>query len=566
MNRLIRGGIALVIASLALLFMPNLPGLSVWNVLYLFGCGVAYFLVVWLALPRIDGRKLKYTLPLGGFFGLCTSFGAEFFTKDSLDLTALGVADKLLTAICTGLVYTALAVLIFSVFPRGKLSSINGRKMFLLAWGVILVCWLPCYIAYYPGIFSYDIPTQLLGISRGTLTTDHPLLHTLFAWGCFSIGKAIHSYTLGAAIYSTVQMVALGAAFAWVVAELKQPILRFGALAWFALIPIHPLFAVNATKDVLFSACIIVFLLLVKKVAEDPGRLKQPLFWCAFVASVVVMALMRNTGIYVFAVFIPFFVWSVPRFRWQAIVLCLTCLLFFWGSGKVLNTTLGVYNGRITESLSVPLQQIACCAKKEKLTEEELKEVERYIPPEVWKNYNSRLADNVKNDADRSAIKQDFVGLAKLWLRLGIKHPKQYVEAFMGMNVGYWYPEAQYPDPMIWHEYIETKIKNMDEIVVEDRNLWPPMRKFYNNIALGKAEDFPPLDLLMKPGLYCWATLCLFVLALYHRNRKAMLVLAFLLLSWALQLLSPIALLRYAYPFITAVPLSLSCFSKETFQ
>lgn len=549
--------ISLAVSVMALFSLRPAPEFHIWNLLYLLGCGVFYFAAVWFALPRLDNRKAKYCIPLGLFFGLCTAIGAEYFTTDQLDLSVTGLAAKFYTVVSMGLVYTALAVLMFSVAAKDSQKQITGKRMFCIALGVILICWLPCYIAYYPGIFAYDIPTQLYGISHGTLTTDHPLLHTLIAWACFSLGKVLGSYTLGGGIYSLVQMLLLAASFAAVVAYLKPPILRWCSLCWFALLPIHPLFAVNATKDVLFAACTIVFLLLLAELIRNPNRLNTPWFWLAFSVAVVAMSLMRNTGIYVFFVFIPFLVITFRGRRWKTLGLCLLCLVLFFGSRSILNTTLHVQEGRVTEVLSVPLQQIARCAKAGILTEDELKEVERYLPEETWKKYQSRLADEVKNNADRAAIKEDPIGLIRLWFRLGFKHPKQYIEAFMGMNVGYWYPDAEYPDPMIWHSYIETHIKDIRGIKVEDRNLWPAMRSFYNNVALGKAEALPPLALLMKPGLYCWITLCLLALALYRRNRTAGLILCFLTLSWLLQLLSPIALLRYAYPFMTAVPLSL---------
>lgn len=558
-KRLIGGAVAAVPGLLGLLctFGLNARKEQLWELLALPLAAGLFFLLGWLAWPRITRRKLKYALPLGVFFGLCNALGADFFLDDQLDPSPEGFLLKLGAVLGLGFVYGAVAVLILSVPPMKQESRISGPRMFWLAWGVLLLCWLPCYIAFFPGIFAYDIPTQLRGISEGYLTTDHPILHTLIAWGCFSLGNKISSYTLGAALYSLVQTLALSAAYSAVVAFLRRPALRWGSLAWFALLPIHPLFAVNATKDVLFAACTILFLLPVLLLLRCSEYLKKPWFWAWFLGAAVAMALMRNTGIYVFIVFVPGLLLLLPRRRWMALGLCLLCIGGFFGSRSALNSAVGVQEGRFTETLSVPLQQIARCAQQGVLTDEELAQVEKYIPEGIWQTYHSRLADYIKNEIDRETIQQDPAGLIRLWVRLGLRYPGQYIEAFMGMNVGYWYPDAEYPDPGMWHDYIEARIKNLGPVLTpEDPELWPACREFYQQIAAGAAEKLPAVDLLLKPGIYCWATVCLLALALYRRNRSAGGVLVFLLLSWLLQLLSPIALLRYVYPMMAALPLA----------
>ncbi len=569
-NRILRAGLSAAAAALGLwgFICSRRTEVFLWtfgNIALLLFLAGAFFGLCYLAFPRITARRLKYTLPLGAFFGLCTACGCELFLQDRLLWSWGGLLEKGLITIGLGGIFTAALLLLFSCTFSKKAQALSPKKLFFISWGAIFICWLPCFIAFYPGILAYDIPTQLAGISEGTLTADHPLLHTLLAWGCFSLGKAIRSYTLGAALYSLVQMLALSASFAGVVAFLRKkgsaPILPWGALAWFALLPIHPLFAVNATKDVLFAACTIGVLLLIARLLQQPERLTRPWFWVVYIFAVVAMALMRNTGIYVFLVFIPVLVFLLPRRRWAALALCLLCVVGFYGGRAALNQALRVQEGRFTEMLSVPLQQMARCAYDGLLSQEDLRELEQYLPEEVWKNYHSRLADPVKNFADREAISKEPMKVVSLWLRLLFKHPAAYIDAFLGLNVGYWYPESPYPDPRIWHAYIETNSKEISAAIsVTDPELWPQGRAFYQSIAKGSFQELPLLDLLFKPGIYFWAVLSLLGLSLYHRNRTAGGLLVFLLLSWLLQLLSPIALLRYAYPLMTATWLAPGCF------
>ncbi|MBQ8005910.1 MAG: hypothetical protein IJ303_06335, partial [Clostridia bacterium] len=524
------------------------------NILSLTLTFLAFFAIYFFALPLINRKVLRYSIPIGLFWGLCNACGSEIFQNDCLDYSLFGIAEKALLTISIGMVSIAAVTLILQRLPdfitaknRPQLSPL---AVFFISWGVILVCWIPCYIAFFPGIFAYDIPTQLRGISQGTLTADHPLLHTIIAWVCMVAGKSISSYTLGAAFYSLFQMLALSASFAACVAFLRRRGASFVwqalSLAWFAFTPIHPLFAVNATKDVLFAACTVVYLLITAELLSQPEKcLKSVPFWIGYILSVVVMALMRNTGIYVFIVFIPILVALLPGRRLLALALVVVCATSFFTTQTVLNHVLDVKEGRLTETLSVPLQQVARCAYDGVLNEQELAEVERFIPKEVWENYSSRLADPVKNEISQETIKNDLMEFMRLWIKLAFRHPGSYIDAFFGLNIGFWYPDMQYPDARTFHQYIETHIKWVnDEIVIEDRNLWPAARSFYQSISTEtKFESIPIVALIFKPGIYFWLTICLFGASLFYRKRVAGGILAFLMLSWLLQLLSPIALL-----------------------
>ena len=544
---------------------------KILSLLFIFALFVAIY---YFAFPLIHSKVFRYSIPIGLFWGLCTTCGSEVFRNDCLNYSFSGIAESVFFTISIGMVSIAAVALILQWLPvfivaknRQRLSSL---AVFFFSWGLILLCWLPCYIAFLPGIFAYDIPTQLRGISQGTLTADHPLLHTIIAWSCMVLGKAVSSYTLGAVFYSLLQTLALSASFAACVAYLRwrgaSLVLQAVSLAWFAFTPFHPLFAVNATKDVLFAACTVGYLLITAELLSQPEKyLKSVPFWLCYILSLIVMALMRNTGIYVFLAFIPILVALLPGRRLLALVLGIVCAVSFFTTQTVLSGVLDVKEGRFTETLSVPLQQVARCAYDGVLNEDELAEVERFIPKEVWEKYSSRLADPVKNEIDRENLKDDFEGFMRLWIKLAFRHPGSYLDAFLGLNIGFWYPDMQYPDARTYHRYIETSIKSInDEIVIEDYNLWPAVRTFYYSFSLEtKFESIPIVALVFKPGIYFWATICLFGASLFYKKRVAGGILAFLLLSWLLQLLSPIALLRYAYPLMAALPVAGGCFAEK---
>ena len=131
----------------------------------------------------------------------------------------------------------------------------------------ILFCWLPCWLAYYPAIYSYDGEPQLIQYTTHTFNNHHPIFHTLFLGGCYSAGKFLRAHGIpidGMALYALLQMICL----AWSMAKCVQFLAsrRIGkpylllTFLWFAFFPVHPLMAVSTTKDTLFTAFLLLFL------------------------------------------------------------------------------------------------------------------------------------------------------------------------------------------------------------------------------------------------------------------------------------------------------------------
>ena len=55
----------------------------------------------------------------------------------------------------------------------------SDKKYCLKVFGFQLACWTPIFLAYYPGLFTYDVAAQIPQ-QMGSYTTHHPLLHTIY--------------------------------------------------------------------------------------------------------------------------------------------------------------------------------------------------------------------------------------------------------------------------------------------------------------------------------------------------------------------------------------------------
>lgn len=65
----------------------------------------------------------------------------------------------------------------------GQQLQRGWKKLFqspILRYAIILfLCWLPVFLAVYPGFFAYDATEELQEVLTGQYVTRHPLLHVL---------------------------------------------------------------------------------------------------------------------------------------------------------------------------------------------------------------------------------------------------------------------------------------------------------------------------------------------------------------------------------------------------
>ena len=110
--------------------------------------------------------------------------------------------------------------------PQPDRQPRTGRpawQIWLCSTVLILLGWIPVFLAYYPSVFAYDAEGQLYQVLAHDYSTHHPLLHTLFLGAFFRLGGSLPgSYPAGLAIHSFVQMLLRAAAFGYSLAWLEN--------------------------------------------------------------------------------------------------------------------------------------------------------------------------------------------------------------------------------------------------------------------------------------------------------------------------------------------------------
>lgn len=517
-------------------------------------------------------RRMMIAVPLAWLFGLLLVLGRQIDVYDAFTWNFQQVVLLLGKSAAAGVVFFLAIMLLFWWCDQPHLEKASWgildrivqkeRLLFFLCWAVFFISFLPALLAYWPGIFAYDFTTQINQACNRQMTDHHPILHTLICYTFLNIGKQGNDCTTGALCYSVFQMLCLSGAFAYsIVFMVKKRVPCHWVLitaGFFLLLPIHPLFAINATKDVLFTAAFMLLFLFTIDLFEDPDQFfHTPWRWLRYEASALLMCLLRNTGIYVMLVFFLCAVVLCKKYRIGLAITGAACILLCLIAAQALAAATDAVPGNKVEMVALPIQQVARSYHdhKDRFTQEELETLYELIPEEHLDQYTSRLADSVKNGIGWNL--RGALSFAQLWLKKMPVCLDSYLDSFLGMTEGFWYPWMDYPDSRIYHTYIETNIKDiMDNYVITRTSQSVAAYRFYETIASGSgAEQWPVVSLLFHPGTYAWLLFLAIGTAIYKKQTKLREPLLLLFLSWGVLLLSPIALLRYAYPLVVTVPI-----------
>ena len=97
--------------------------------------------------------------------------------------------------------------------------------------------------------------------------------------------------------------------------------------------------------------------------------------------------------------------------------------------------------------LSIPLQQIARVEKyhKDSLDINTIYQINKFFNVEnIGEKYNPVLSDPVKTEFKNEVFKDNKIEFVKLWGKLLLRYPKDYIESFISNSYGYYYPEAKH--------------------------------------------------------------------------------------------------------------------------
>lgn len=512
-----------------------------------------------------DRRLLGCASALGVIYALFTVLGRELKAYSELQSSFWALAGQF---VLFAALYTLAAALVFSLFKAQNGRAAKKETLFdritgngFVVFVLLLVCWIPVWLAFWPGHFSADSLTQFDTYYNETPYAHHPLLHTALLGACMTTGINLHPEgyaTWGLAIYCGVQMVLLAACIAYGCWWLR----RRGAPVWarltvtllFAIGPFYAPWAFCAQKDVLFAALVLVFCLQV----VDLWRFGvKPVRVILFVIIAVLMMLLRNNGVYALALAIPFGIWWAQKGkRVKTAVLLILCAAMYLAVNEGAIYLMEAEKGSRVEMLSVPLQQMARTLREDpdaiELDEDGVLET-LYGDTQPAEIYHSQISDPVKWAVDYDALDESIPALLALWAKMLPSHLDTYAEAFLIQNLPYFMP---YSD-MLYN--FDMTVHQSEWFPIEQHSYLPRLREVY--LQYDQTLSFmgiPGTRLLSDTAFFVWLCLAGFLYAIYSRQYGCMTAFAFLIGIWITCLLGPVALMRYMLGLFYAVPVLLT--------
>lgn len=530
----------------------------------------------------IKERKFKYIC----FFWFIISI--QFIIGSNLQIKGYsinGIKDAIISLFKIIFLSTIFIVLHYSIIKliekvkkeknnenKIDISEKNKKYNWLKYFLIIMICWFPILLAFYPAIISYDGGYQIRDyFFRGEIA-HHPVIITTLYTAFYKFGlDFFQSPTKGMFLFSIFQMTFMALVFSYVVKiieESDKKWLRNISLIFYALFPYNQLFSIMTTKDVLFAGLMIVFIIKLYKMLVEKYKISDYIF---LIIVGVLMLLSRNNSIFTLKISLPFILLILIKDK-QNIIKIISVFLITIFLYQTINNSLHTSIGKVNDEGSLriaPFSQAVAKLVDEKeneLTEDEKEKITYYFKDykKLAEVYKSNIADSavyMTNGKNVTNNKKEFFEF--MW-QLGKKYPIIFIDSFLNTIRGYWYINDNSFNK-IWNEERPETIGTLELYcfpigrgkysVVEESKL-PNLKKCYQQLFCeNKYMEIPILYVLFQPAIYFYITLANLLYSIYKKDKNKLVISVFLFIYFASCFMAHCAIVRYIYPIIVNVPI-----------
>lgn len=451
--------------------------------------------------------------------------------------------------------------------PLGQ--TLFERHAFAAPFLVILVCYLPYIVAFFPGTVHWDALWQLNqfeGVWKWT--THHSPFSTLIMGGCMRTGMALGSGNIGLFIYSCSQMllsVAIIASAFVLMRDLKTPYsIRFCALLFWALYPVFPIYAITLSKDPSFAYAFLLYVLLLIRLVVSPDTFRSKRRYpVLFALSILLVCLLRSNGLAVIVLsgIVTLMCLQGKKLRLQSAAcyaLPLALALIF---SNVIVPALGIESAGITEAMSIPLQQTARIATTcDDTPQEEIDVIDKVIDYALIKAaYLPEKSDGAKSIIRANVADGDWSAYLKVWAKQLLRHPIVCIEATLNNMYGYIYPDRmEWLDGLGYYDIHHSEGVDFDLYKLHFIDSLSQVRYRLQTFAM-HVHNTPALGMLYSCGMHTWLLLICIAGVIASKRYRLLGTLAPAALIVLVCFASPVnAYIRYMFPVMICLPLSVA--------
>lgn len=395
-------------------------------------------------------KDLRFAIPLGAVMALGSVIGSKI-DLDERVFSSIGAVDLIYMIFLIPFFTSILLLLFFSLgavtltgtaqkdeaFSKSKIIKKCSCYM-----AVMLICWLPYFLTYFPGgIGNDDFESISMCLGLIPWTNHHPVFFTALM-NVFIKLFGNSSLTAALGIMTCCQMILLALVLSLVLVWLeKRNVLKgfiYTSFAFFCVHPIVAMYAIYLTKDVPFAMSVILLVLCL----YDTCTSNKPRYIALAVLSFLVI-ITRNNGAFMVGAMVILLLVFLKEHRKQLLITFLIVFAINALYKNVLWPAVGIEKQSFVESASIPLTQIAYTIYTDGTIEPEYRDYLESIMPfdEVKKDFLPGYVDTYKFDDsfDAGVIDADPMRFINTWWKLLGKNFSRYVEAYLFETCGYWH-------------------------------------------------------------------------------------------------------------------------------
>ena len=468
-------------------------------------------------------------------------------------------------------------------------SFFYSKKLFLRIMNLMLLCWLPLLILFFPGNFDVDTYWQLPQIyGLAALGNHHPFFDTLLFGLFWKIGDALGSNAWSLFLYAVFQYLATAGAFTVAICYVHQHSYNIWIprIMWifFAFYPAIPQFSMSIAKDALHDWIFVLFFIFYLETLRTRGKsLTKPRFVALTILISFLCALTKKTGIYIILISYLVLLLTLKQGRkFLTAVIVVVVLLYNGLWNHVILQSLNVMPGSEREKYSLPSQQVALYLKwnRSEMTSSDWKTLQGVYntPEKLAESYQPISADNTKLYWKEKTNRSNKVRFFKWYIKTALKVPKTFLLAQAALNEPFlciddrigrsgtriYYEGVAFQSRMplektaLSSTYPNTTEKDMHDIFkTAYRN------KKYERIHQAYIDNYLKSTQIMKPLFskvlfVTWIPIFFLFYGFYSRKKTIVIAMIPSLLNFCILAVSPVIFSRYAMLSVYLTPIIFS--------
>ena len=434
---------------------------------------------------------------------------------------------------------------------------VSDLKVFTLAFIGIMLCWGIVWLAYYPGLLNYD-PWQVDQVLSSSYKREHPLLHTLLLGNLYKFGLSKGNVAIGIMIYDLVQSTILAAsvslAYTMIRKRSSTRILPNLTIAFYCLHPANAIMAISTTKDVLFSAFVLLSLLI--SITLLNGKEKHQTMLSVFMVITLLLTALFKNGAIVFLIYCAVVsLFKIRKLYWKRLfIIFTTSICLFFGVDGFLANTFHAEPIPKKEMLNVVAQQFGRIHTYIDDPETQ-QQIDKYVSFTTNK-YRPYIADPVKHYF-REDVEKQIGEVLKLSKELFFRFPLMSIDSLLYTTKGFWHIGDITFSRITGlgnriGGYLQTVIREDYGLSADSKIPW--LEQFLERIVSdNKYEHIPIISILFSPAFYTYIFMFTFLGLKSLKSKYTACLPTFIIMSLAM-FLCPCIIVRYVFCFMICSP------------